>query len=410
MTRHLRRSRLVLAFAAVLGLPAAADAAPMIVDLAPGSDPAAVAAAAGVTPEVVFDESGEGFAADLTNAQATKLRRAAAVTAVRSDGIVARLAARPAPPEQSAQVVRVAQRRVGLLASPTADVDGVDDRRIDVDIAVFDGGIDPGHPELDVVGGADCTVGKGWKDRDGHGTMVAGIAAAIDNDAGMAGIAPGARLWAIRVADPDGFISDSALRCGLEWLVRHAKKIEVANWSFGEGEPGSGACGTRGSTIFDVQHRLTCLAVARGVTIVGAAGNESEDAGRWAPAAWPQVIAVSATTETDGLPGGLGPNSVCWPDERDDTFAFFSDFGSAVDIAAPGVCITSTFPGGGYAFSDGTSFATPFVAGAAALVMARNPSATPAQVRQILLARAEPGPLAGDPDAVPEPFLNVAGL
>ena len=59
---------------------------------------------------------------------------------------------------------------------------------------------------------------------------------------------------------------------------------------------------------------------------------------------------------------------------------------------------------------DGTSFATPFVAGAAALVMARYPSATPAQVRQILLARAEPGPIAGDPDAFPEPFLNVAGL
>ena len=127
MTSHLRRSRLVLALAAVLGLPAAADAAPMIVDLAPGSDPAAVAAAAGVTPEVVFDESGEGFAADLTTAQTTKLRRAPGVTAVRADRVVARLAARPAPPpEPPAQVLRAAQHRVGLLASPTADVDGID--------------------------------------------------------------------------------------------------------------------------------------------------------------------------------------------------------------------------------------------------------------------------------------------
>ena len=85
-----------------------------------------------------------------------------------------------------------------------ADVDGRDDRRIDVDIAVFDGGIDRRHPDLDVVGGVDCAVGKGWDDADGHGTMVAGFAAAIDNGIGIAGIAPGARLWSVRIADPRG--------------------------------------------------------------------------------------------------------------------------------------------------------------------------------------------------------------
>ena len=107
--------------------------------------------------------------------------------------------------EQPAQAVKAAVRRVGGLESPTAKIDGKD-KRVNVDIAILDGGIQPDHPDLNVAGGVNCLDGKkrDWDDRDGHGTMVAGFAAALDNKIGVVGIAPGARVWAVRVADPDG--------------------------------------------------------------------------------------------------------------------------------------------------------------------------------------------------------------
>ena len=101
------------------------------------------------------------------------------------------------PLDQPAQAVKAAVRRVGGLESPTAKIDGIDER-IDVDIAILDGGIQPDHPDLNVVGGQNCVGnGKSWDDRDGHGTMVAGFAAAKDNSIGVVGVAPGARLWAV---------------------------------------------------------------------------------------------------------------------------------------------------------------------------------------------------------------------
>jgi subtilisin family serine protease len=79
-------------------------------------------------------------------------------------------------------------------------------------------------------------------------------------------------------------------------------------------------------------------------------------------------------------------------------------------LAAPGVCIGSTFPGGLYAISSGTSFAAPLVAGAAALYLVNHPGASPAQVKAALIAFEEPGPIPGDPDAYPEGIVNVSTL
>jgi subtilisin len=98
------------------------------------------------------------------------------------------------------------------------------------------------------------------------------------------------------------------------------------------------------------------------------------------------------------------------PGFADDAFAPFSNFGADVDIAAPGVCISSTYPGGLYAFGSGTSFSAPLVSGAAALYISTHPGATPAQVRSALIAAAEPGPIPRDPDAFPEGIVNVTGL
>ena len=400
--------------AAVAPAEAGASTKSYVVLVKDGRDPATVATADGVAPTQVWDEVG-GFAADLTNQQVNRLRADAAVESVEVDGVFASIpTSSSAPVDQPAQVVKAAVRRVGGLESPTAKIDGINER-IDVDIAILDGGIQPDHPDLNVAGGHNC-VGKGnsWDDRDGHGTMVAGFAAAKDNNIGIVGIAPGARLWAVRVARPDGIITDSALLCGLDWVIEHANKIEVANMSLGGiagvDEPAKelSPCGARPRSR---THEAICKLTRKGVTAVASAGNQSIDASMFTPAAYPEVIAVSAMADFDGLPGGLAATpSVCLPEAMDDHFAFFSNYGAPVDIAAPGVCVTSTFIGSQYAFSDGTSFATPFVAGAAALYISTHPDATPAEVREALVARAEPGPIAGDPDTSPEGLLNVRGL
>src|SRR5690606_21628379 len=96
----------------------------------------------------------------------------------------------------------------------------------------------------------------------------------------------------------------------------------------------------------DAMHRAICNSVAAGVTYVVAAGNEADDSSRHVPAAYDEVVTVSALADFDGLPGGLG-SSTCRTDE-DDTLANFSNYGADVDLIAPGVCIASTWMRGGY--------------------------------------------------------------
>jgi subtilisin len=327
------------------------------------------------------------------------------------------------PPGQFEQYVAPEIRRVRANVSRTADIDGIDDRRVDADIAILDSGIDPYHPDLNVVGGYDCVPGprsdRGWADRgDGHGTVVAGHAAAIDNAVGVVGTAPGARLWAIRVADPFGNVLDSSLLCGLDWLLRNANRIDVANMSFaGSGNLNQPCRGTAGMKrdrwgkrlLVDRIHQKICRATDKGITFVAAAGNDASDASTYTPAAYDEVITVSAMVDFDGKPGGLAPTPPeCYPTDVDDTFAEFSNYGKVVDVAAPGVCNYSTGPGGIYGYVDGTSFAAPLVAGAAALLMAKNPSMTPAKVRSKIVATATPGPIPLDPDTYPEGILNAS--
>lgn len=352
---------------------------------------------------------------------------------------VARLAGRPArrsaqsaapaeiPPGEFEQYVTPEIRRVGTPASRTADIDATDDRRVKAGIAIVDSGIDLEHPDLNVVGGVDCVAGpksqRSYDDHgDGHGTVVAGLAAAIDNSYGVVGTAPGARLYAVRVADPFGAVTDSALLCGLEWVIRHADVVDVANLSLSGTGNVMGPCtdprklshdryGKRAPV--DRVHQKICRATARGVTVVAAAGNDSMDASTVTPAAYREVIAVSAFTDYDGLPGAKAPlPPECLPFNADDTFADFSNYGPVVDISAPGVCSFSTAPvaGGSYGYVEGTSFAAPLVAGGAALIAARNPAMSPAQVRARLVALAVRGTVTGDPDGRDEGVLNVGPL
>ena len=159
--------------------------------------------------------------------------------------------------------------------------------------------------------------------------------------------------------------------------------------------------------------------------MVAGAGNSAVDAGSFVPAAYPEVISVSALADFDAARGGLAGCGLV-PDlgwfDCDDTFAFFSNFGASVDVIAPGVSIFSTTKNGGYATQSGTSMATPHVSGVAALMVAANPGLTPAAARTFLQQSGEcpngnfagadgscagDGTWADDPDGSPEPMVNA---
>ena len=275
---------------------------------------------------------------------------------------------------------------------------------VNVDIAILDTGIDLSHPDLNVYNQVTFVSGtSGGNDDNGHGTAVAGIAAAKDNSDGVVGIAPGARLWSVKVLDSSGNGFTSDIIEGIDYITAHADEIDAANMSFG---------GTGSSTAL---RTAIVNSVSAGVTYAAAAGNDDKDASTVIPASYPEVIAVSAIVDTDGKCGGLSSSTTAG---NDDTLASFSNFGSVVDIAAPGVLIKSTARGSSYTNSfSGTSASTPHVTGAAALYSSENPNASPSDIRNALRnSGSSPttvcdgnghGYFTGDQDNNAEPLLYV---
>jgi subtilisin len=341
----------------------------------------------------VYSAAVKGYSAALSAAAVRALRADPQVAAVVPDREV----------HLAAQMLPTGINRVDGERSST--VSGNGSGSVNVDIAILDTGIDTSHPDLNVVGGVACN-GSGYKDGHGHGTHVAGIAAARDNATGVVGVAPGARLWAVRVLSSSGSGSWSNLICGVDWVTRNAARIEVANMSLGGSgsEPTGAGCSTG-----DVLHDAVCRSVAAGVTYVAAAGNSSANAAGVVPAAYDEVITVSSLADFNGRAGG-GAAATCRSD-TDDTFANSSNYGSDVDLIAPGVCIYSTYLGGGYKTLSGTSMASPHVAGAAALYRAAHPGASPAQVKSALRSAANLNwNNVDDPDGIKERLLNVDAL
>jgi subtilisin len=358
----------------------------------------------GIRPERLF-QSIRGFSASLNRSQREALQADPAVVAVVPDEIV----------EVSGQVMPTGVSRIGGRTSIMASINGTD-QRVDADVAIVDTGIDGTHPDLNVIGGYNCTTSNraAWGDVHGHGTHVAGTVGAIDNDYGVVGVAPGVRLWAVKILNDNGSGLLSWYVCGLDWIAAQRDptnsalpRFEAVNMSVAKWGADDGNCG---NSTNDVLHKAICRLVASGVTVVAAAGNDSGNAAKRVPAAYDQVITVSALADTDGKPGGLGGNR-CWSwggYDQDDTFADYSNYGHDVDLIAPGKCIWSTMPAGKYAYMSGTSMATPAVTGAVALYKATRPWATPAEVREALrhLGTAD-WDTSTDPDGTPEPLLAI---
>lgn len=348
----------------------------------------------GVGLQHLYEHALRGYAATIPAARLAQIKADPRVAFISEDRLVA----------ATAQTLPTGIDRIDGESSSAKSGDGTG--TVGVDVAVIDSGIDVRHPDLNVVGGVNCTTGRGYDDGDGHGTHVAGTIGAKDNGIGVVGVAPGARLWAVRVLDNRGQGSWSSVVCGIDWVTKNAKTIKVANMSLGGGGADDGNCGNSNN---DAMHKAICASVNAGVTYVVAAGNESDTAANHVPAAYDEVITVSALADFDGKSGG-GAAATCRADV-DDTFADFSNYGPDVDIIAPGVCITSTWKGGGYNTISGTSMATPHVTGAAALYKVNNPTASPAQVKAALLSA---GTLnwdnRDDKDGTQEPLLNVSGF
>jgi subtilisin len=266
-------------------------------------------------------------------------------------------------------------------------------------VAILDTGI-MNRPDLNVVGGYDCSsASDGTMDDNGHGTHVAGIVAdkGIRN---VVGVSPGTPLYAVRVFGADGSGNFSAVICGLNWVAEHAAADNIKAVNMSLGGPGSddGSCGQSDQ---DALHTAVCRVTAAGVTVVAAAGNDGGDVANSTPAAYGEVLAVTAMADFDGKPGGLAPAAPCSDGGHDDTAAGFSDYaapGSAQanhTIAAPGVCITSTWNDGGIKTISGTSMASPHVTGLVARCIDAGPCAgmTPAQIIAKLRADAAARPV-----------------
>jgi subtilisin family serine protease len=348
------------------------------------------AARFGAKPVHIYQHALKGYSTQLSPAAAAALARDPSVAAVYPDGEV----------HIAVQTLPTGINRVDGELSSTISGNGAG--AVNADIAIIDTGSGP-HPDLNVVGGTNCVVPGGpIADDNGHGTHVAGTAAARDDANFVVGVAPGARIWSVKVLNAAGSGTFAQIVCGIDWVTARASTIEVANMSLG-GSGVNDACA--GSAL----HQAICRSVAAGVTYAVAAGNSNADANNFVPATYSQVITVSALADFNGQPGG-GAAATCRADV-DDTFADFSNHGLDVDIIAPGVCILSTYLGGGTATLSGTSMATPHVAGAAALYKAVvNPAATPAQVRTALIGAGTlnwTDTIAEDPDGVKERLLNV---
>jgi subtilisin family serine protease len=334
----------------------------------------------------------DGYAAEMTGTERARLLADPTVAAVLPDQAL----------RISGQVVPSGVQRIFATNNANIDADGIDDIRTDVDVAVIDTGV-TAQADLNLVQAIDCTSGvcapTTAPDDNGHGSHVAGTIGAIDNQVGVVGVAPGARIHSIKVCDARGTCNSSGVLAAIDWVTNHSDTIEIANMSLGGPD-----------TVDSPVNRAIAASTDAGVLYVVAAGNNAQNAAAFAPANSPDAVTVSALADSDGRPGKQGGLTTCRR-ESDDNTATFSNFGADIDIAAPGVCILSTWKDGTLKTMSGTSMAAPHVAGAAALLASgpRDPqNRTDAEaIRARLLQTGNKDWTDSSPDTIQEPLLDV---
>ena len=234
-------------------------------------------------------------------------------------------------------------------------------------IAIIDTGVDASHPDLSglVLSGYN-TISENTNSHDdnGHGTHVAGIASAqTNNSSGIASISYAATILPVKVLGADGSGTYSDVSEGITYAAD--KGVRIINLSLG------------GSSDSETLKRAVTYAQSKGSVVVAAAGNDATNAPLY-PAAYPGVLAVSASDQNDSL-------------------ASFSNYGSNIFVASPGVNITSSVPGGSYKQHNGTSMAAPHLSGLLALVFAADSSLSNTEAIEKIKDNAEKvGPYAYD--------------
>jgi subtilisin family serine protease len=380
---------LALTGALLLSLPAiaAATTSPYVVVynstvLSPNTETSTLSKQLGFIPVLQYANALAGFSAQLTATQVSALQANSAVAYVTPDQT---FTASGLQALASGETLPVGIRRI--VAASTTQVHTASG----VGVAVLDTGIDLTNTDLGAVSAINCiTSGSSAQDDNGHGTNVAGIIAAKDQGATVVGVAPATKLYSVKVMNKNGSGTLSQILCGINWVTANAAalNIKVANMSFAGSGSNDNNCG---NTNNDAEHQAICKLVTAGVTVVAAAGNSATGFASSIPAAYPEVLTVTAMTDTNGIPGGTGAAASCLSGQKDDTYGTYSNYAvSSTDqahtVAAPGTCIVSDKLGGGTSTYYGTSQAAPAVAGTVALCINDNgvsgPCAglTPAQV------------------------------
>ncbi|MEU4263710.1 S8 family peptidase [Streptomyces argenteolus] len=329
----------------------------------------ALAAEYGAKIKKTYRAAVNGYAVELSAAQAKKFAADPAVESVVQNRTFTISGTQPSPPSWGLD--RIDQTALPLNQSytyPDKAGEGVTAYVIDTGVRIshsdFGGRASNGYDAIDNDNVA--------QDGNGHGTHVAGTVAGTAH-----GVAKKAKIVGVRVLNNSGSGTTAQVVAGIDWVTANAVKPAVANMSLGGGA----------DSVLDAAVQS---AVNSGITFAVAAGNESTNASTKSPARVADAITVGSTTSTDAR-------------------SSFSNYGSVVDIFAPGSSITSTWNTGDSATNtiSGTSMASPHVAGAAALYLAANPGSTPAQVSAGLVAAATTGVVTNPGTGSPNKLLNV---